>query len=147
MDDVLWEEVWNIPTGSHFVFVVCATKRHFISSSKEMDAERMSVAITLHTERRLCRSSIYVYQNAKLYTTHKEIMARRNFNNRRALVAPKYVPAFDIADTIRLHALGVKLPDTLLLEVVKKGGDQNLSLAVASNPQPSVREYLQQKFR
>ena len=43
---------------------------------------------------------------------------------RRALVPPiRPLPQFDLVDTIRLHGLGVKFPESLLIEVAKKECD------------------------
>jgi len=48
-------------------------------------------------------------------------LMRRNHRNRRSNEPPKHVVvAFDPADTLRLHALGVKFPETLLIEAARK---------------------------
>jgi hypothetical protein len=52
---------------------------------------------------------------------------RRNHRNRRSAEPSKHVVvAFDAVDTLRLHALGVKFPETLLIEADKEGGDPEL---------------------
>jgi hypothetical protein len=48
-------------------------------------------------------------------------MARVNLKTHQLLVpARQTLPAFDPADTIRLHGMGVKFSETLLIEVSKK---------------------------
>ena len=65
-------------------------------------------------------------------------MSRVNLKTHQLLIPERHVlPKFDPVDTIRLHGMGVKFSETLMIEVSKKEGLQKSSCPPACMSSPA----------